>query len=311
MFIFKLKSVATKPLLDSKMYKGVNPNASVAGSIPKDFKDDFKRDSHLIFKKMNLPLVRELGSGWYSTTYESFFAGQRVCVKITTEQDEAESYLKMKEVLPSLKEDKTFFPRIFTVKQFTTEEIKNLSQDYFVMITELLVPLAPVVHQNLFDPLESSIALKKLSLEDITKFVKSHIDITMKECQKAVDANKDLFFEGFFKLLQNKDFESKQAIRDFATIIMKKSPEKIPEEDFSYLVTHLCMSIADLIREIKNELFPDINTNLPVVEEKQQLFDAIKSVESKFGITVVDLHRDNIMMRPNGQLVFCDLGSYL
>ena len=50
---------------------------------------------------------------------------------------------------------------------------------------------------------------------------------------------------------------------------------------------------------------------MPVLEEKQQLFDAIKSVESRFGIIVHDLHRGNIMMRPNGQLVFCDLGGYL
>lgn len=311
MFIFKLKSVATKPLLDKKMYKAVNPKAEIAGSIPNSFKDIFKKDCELLFKKMNIPLIKELGSGWYSTTYESFFAGSRVCVKVTTEQEEAESYLKMKEVLPSLKEDKIFFPRIFTVKQISQDDIKGLSQDYFVMITELLVPLSPVVLQNLFDPLESTTVLNNLSKGKVVDFIKSHLDITLGECKKAVAVNFDLFCSEIFKLLKNKNYENKTAIREISALMMKNSPDKVDPEDLSFLVAHITLAITGLIKEFKSEFYPETDTDLPMIEEKQQLFDAIRSVESKFGITVVDLHRGNIMMRPNGQLVFCDLGSYL
>ena len=305
MFIFKLKSIATKPLLDSKMYKGVNPNSPVATSIPPSFKEIFKRDCELLFKKMNIPLVKELGSGWYSTTYESMFAGKRVCVKITTEPTEAESYLKMKDVLPS------FFPRIFTVKEIGPEQLKGLSQEYYVMITELLVPLSPVVYQNLFDPLESSISLNKLTLEKVTEFIKTHIDITLGEIKKIINDNFDAFCSRFLKFLKNKDFENKIAIRDFADEMLSLSTKEIASEDRDYLRASIRNTITSLVADFKKDLYPEVDTNLPVVEEKQQLFDAIRSVESKFGITVHDLHRDNLMMRPNGELVFCDLGSYL
>jgi len=260
---------------------------------------------------MNIPLVKELGSGVFSTTYESFFAGKRVCVKITKDRGDAESYLKMKEVLPLLKEDRSFFPRVFTVKQFLPEEVPGLSQIYFVMITELLVPISPVVYQNLFDPMESTTVLNKINLKDIISFFDSHFDITLVECKNAIETNKEFFCKELLQLIKNKDFESRIAIRELAEKIMLKSPNQIPAENLSYLISHLVLSIRDLLREFRIEFFPETETLMPVLEEKQQLFDAIKSVESRFGIIVHDLHRGNIMMRPNGQLVFCDLGGYL
>jgi len=311
MFLFKLKSLATKPLLDKKMYQIVNPEAEVAGNIPANTKDIFIKDCYLLFRRMNIPLVKELGSGVFSTTYESFFAGKRVCVKITKDRGDAESYLKMKEVLPLLKEDRSFFPRVFTVKQFLPEEVPGLSQIYFVMITELLVPISPVVYQNLFDPMESTTVLNKINLKDIISFFDSHFDITLVECKNAIETNKEFFCKELLQLIKNKDFESRIAIRELAEKIMLKSPNQIPAENLSYLISHLVLSIRDLLREFRIEFFPETETLMPVLEEKQQLFDAIKSVESRFGIIVHDLHRGNIMMRPNGQLVFCDLGGYL
>ena len=106
------------------------------------------------------------------------------------------------------------------------------------------------------------------------------------ECKNAIETNKEFFCKELLQLIKNKDFESRIAIRELAEKIMLKSPNQIPAENLSYLISHLVLSIRDLLREFRIEFFPETETLMPVLEEKQQLFDAIKSVESRFGIIV-------------------------
>lgn len=303
---------AARPKLEEKYYQYLNKDFRRATELDNEIPGDHSREriATEVFKKLNLPLIKELGSGVSASAFESFFGGKRICVKITQGDADYQSYLRIQQLSKSLGKDSKFLPKIFKVIKL---------DNYYVIISELLVPLDPSVESNLFSFMDSSFNKRNLDFKTCLEIIKDNFTSRSSRRAPTLDFLK-LFESELDKLAQYLFIFSKRYHSLFPPVIDAsyekwKSTLSSDQKDIlaasgnfsrTFFGDMLSQSLATLHSSFSNVDFkPEFGTMAP---EKKEFLDFMNRLEKNHNILIHDLHRRNLMMRPNGDIVISDVG---
>ena len=304
---------ASREKLEDKYYQYADKSFQRASDLDNQgisAKDSRNRIAKEVFKKLNLPLVKELGSGVYTSSYESFFAGKRVCVKVTQSETDYKSYSRVKELQNSLKaSDKKFLPKIYKLAKL---------DNYYLIICELLLPLEPNVEANLFSLVDSRFNKSKLT----HKLCKGLVLDRIKYFSTSYPFRwyEDLFLNQLDNLSQFVLVLSKQTSfltrSQTVTIFNKWLSVLLPEQkrnviDYKESIYKFFDFIVGGCVETVDRQFSSVEEDAEFAEmapEKEDFVKFLKRMDKEHNTMFGDLHHRNLMMRPNGDIVISDVG---
>lgn len=212
----------------------------------------------------------------------------------------------MEELVPL---DKNILSLIVNSTVFDSKSLDiffNNRENFFKLLNDLTSSIYKVMDENDFDDKD-----KKSAVD----FILTQGEIFKKD---SLSINKE-----YHTKYEEVSFNKKYAIRDklelFTDVIIlyfERLLLKIYNDKASDKLTSLKMFINNIITEFKNNIrdilfgLPDYNKSKGNIQPKQKYIDALNDIVS-MGITVSDLHEENVMMRPDTEeIVIADIGSF-
>lgn len=312
---FIAKQAAAQKLED-KYYGFTDPDFEKADYLDRgiDGKVSRNRIAKEVFKKLNLPLIKEIASGVFSSAFESYWGGKPICVKITQEEGDYRNYETIKDMYSSFGKDKKYFPKVYKL---------HTLDNYYVIITELLVPIEPNVKANLFDSVETFVA-RNVTFKQCLNHAKEYLSRPGADILKGVpDKVSNIIIEHIndfaqmlFVSIKNKELMNPVLAK---TQIEKWIKTLSPEDQLiikSKDNPNSLLSNANYVKNAFIELFYTLERELsdlheqpefPLSKERKDFAEFLKRMIERNGMHLDDLHRNNVMMRPNGELVICDV----